>query len=275
MDESLSILISTMYQTDINFVYKMFPEHDVSQLNLIIINQTSKDKLLKSDLENIQIHNSYEFGLSKSRNQAIKLCQTKYAVLADDDLVYQDDFLEIIYNAYQTYPDATLISFQLLKSKDRFYKKYPDESIQLKSRGNPFMLSSSEISINVEKVKQNDLQFCEYFGLGAMFTSCEETLFLRSLLKRNLKAFFVNQPIAIHKDDGTGNDPLGDEFIRAMSACQFFMYGYGSFLWLIYYLYQMKKTVSVSNHQLKKAFKSGSKGINEANQHKKAIVKQL
>ena len=275
MDESLSILISTMYQTDINFVYKMFPKYDISRLNFVIINQTSSDKLLKSDLENIQIHNSYEFGLSKSRNLAVKLCQTKYAVLADDDLIYQDDFLEKILNAYLMYPDATLISFELLKSKDRLYKKYPGESICLKSRGNPFMLSSSEISINIEKIKQNNLQFSEYFGLGATFTSCEETLFLRSLLKRNLKAFFVNQPIATHKDEGTGNDPLGNEFIQAMSACQFFMYGYGSFIWLIYYLYQMKKTNSVSSHQLKKAFKIGLKGISEANKHKKAIIREL
>ena len=275
MDESLSILISTMYQTDINFVYKMFPEHDIRKLNLVIINQTSSDNLLESDLENIQIQNSFEFGLSKSRNQAIELCQTKYAVLADDDLIYQNDVLEKIQNAYQYHPDATLLSFKLVGSKDQPYKKYPYGNQQLKVRGDSFMLSSAEISINIEKVKQNGLQFCEYFGLGGKFNSCEETLFLRSLLKRNLKAFFVDQVIAIHEDKGSGNDPLSKEFVHALSACQFFMYGYGSFIWLLYYLYQMKKTGSVTKHQLKSAFDSGSKGINEANQLKKDIVKQL
>lgn len=275
MHEDLSILISTMYQTDINFVYKMFPNHDISRLNLVIINQTSSHQLLKSELKNIQIQNSYEFGLSKSRNKAIELCKTKYALLADDDLVYQKDFIKTVQAAFQSYPEATLISFKLLKSADQFYKKYPHENIELQLRGNPIMLSSCEITINVEKVKQADVQFCEHFGLGATFTSCEETLFLRSLLKRKLNAFFVNQTIALHEDDGTGGDPIGDEFIHAMSASQFFIYGYGSFIWLIYYLYHTRKKYSVSNQEFKKAFKNGLKGIYEASQHKKIIAKQL
>ena len=275
MDENLSILISTMYQTDIDFVHQMFPDNDIDELNLVIINQTSRDKILEFDQDNIQILNSFEFGLSKSRNQAIELCKTKYAVLADDDLIYQKDFMKTIQAAYQSYPEAALISFQLLKSSDQLYKKYPDENIELHLRGNPIMLSSCEMTINAEKLKQADVQFCEYFGLGATFTSCEETLFLRSLLKRKLKAFFVNQPIAVHKDEGTGNDPLSKQFVHALSACQFFMYGYGSFFWLIYYLYQIKKKHSLSNQPIKNAFKSGAKGIYEANQHKKAIAKQL
>ena len=275
MQKGVSVLISTMYQTNTDFLYRMFPHHDVNTLNLVIINQTSKDKSLETDLENINVINSYEFGLSKSRNLAIKNCETSHAVLADDDLVYQNDFLEKINKAYQSYPDATLISFKLLKSENQAYKKYPDENRQLKLRGNAFMLSSAEISINIEKVKAEKLQFCEYFGLGATFTSCEETLFMRSLLKRRLEAYFVDESIAIHESEGTGSNALGNDFIYAFSACQFFMYGNGSFLWLIYYLYQMKSVENTSGHRLKTAFKHGLQGIYKANQLREAIVKQL
>ena len=268
-------MISTMYQTNTDFLYRMFPHHDITTLNLVIINQTSKDKSLKTDLKNIKIINSCEFGLSKSRNLAIKNCETSHAVLADDDLVYQNDFLEKINKAYQSYPDTSLISFKLLKSENQAYKEYPDQNRQLKLRGNAFMLSSAEMSINIEKVKAEKLQFCEYFGLGATFTSCEETLFMRSLLKRKLKAYFVDEPIAIHESEGTGSDPLRNNFIYAFSACQFFLYGYGSFLWLIYYLYQMKSVENTSSPRLKTAFKYGLQGIYKANQLREAIVKQL
>ena len=274
MKDSLSILIATMNRTSADFLLRMFPEHDLADLNIIIVNQTHKVKL-EVDNPNIQVINSFEYGLSKSRNLAMQHCKTPYALLADDDLVYKKDFIEKIKVAYQNYPEAAMISFKLSKDDDTDYKDYPNLDKSLKVTGNQFMISSAEISLNLDKVKTYKLQFCTYFGLGAMFNCCEETLFLRSLIKRRAKAVFRQKAIAYHASSGTGDDPLNPDFIKALSACQFFTFGFGSFVWLVYYLYQVKKSAVDKGESFKTGFKNGSTGIIKAYQHKKAIIKQL
>lgn len=87
----ISILISTMNRSDFSFLSAMFPHHEWRDLNLVIVNQTKKGKELKSNLENIIVVNSYEIGLSKSRNLALKNSRTTYGVIADDDVVYESD----------------------------------------------------------------------------------------------------------------------------------------------------------------------------------------
>lgn len=274
MKDSLSILIATMNRTSADFLLRMFPEHDLADLNIIIVNQTHKVKL-EVDKPNVQVINSYEFGLSKSRNLAMQHCKTPYALLADDDLVYKKDFIEKIKVAYQNYPEAAMISFKLSKNDDTDYKDYPNQDKSLKVTGNQFMISSAEISLNLDKVKTYKLQFCTYFGLGAMFNCCEETLFLRSLIKRRAKAVFRQKAIAYHDTSGTGDDPLNPDFVKALSACQFFTFGFGSFFWLIYYLAHIKSSTAAKVKSLISAFKNGSAGILAANQQKKHIIKQL
>lgn len=274
MKDSLSILISTMNRTSLDFLYRMFPDHQLDDLNIIIINQTRMEPL-ETEQDNIKVINIDEFGLSKSRNLALDQCQTRYALLADDDLIYKKDLVDRIENAYHKRPDAALIGFKLQRPDGSDHKQYPSSEQELKITGNKYMLSSAEISLDMKRIREHQLKFCTYFGLGATFNSCEETLFLRSLLKRREKAFFVNETIGTHKDASTGNDPLDKDFIQALTACQFFTFGLASFLWLVYYLFKLRSAKGTDNKELIKAFKRGSKGIHKANQLKKEIVDQL
>ena len=275
MKDALSILISTMNRTSLDFLYLMFPDHQPDDLNILIINQTRREPL-ETNEENIKVINTDEFGLSKSRNLALDQCQTRYALLADDDVVYGKDLIGRIENAYQAFPDAALIGFKLQRPDGSDHKQYPLSDQALKITGNKYMLSSAEISLDMERIRKHQLKFCTYFGLGSsIFNSCEETLFLRSLLKRKEKAFFVNETIGTHKDASTGHDPLDKDFIQALTACQFFTFGFGSFFWLIYYLMKVRSAHRTDSKQLKTAFKRGANGIYKANRLKKEIVDQL
>ena len=264
-----------MNRTSLEFLHSMFPDQQLDELNILIINQTRREPL-ETNEKNIKVINTKEFGLSKSRNLALDQCQTRYALLADDDVIYTSDFIKRIENAYQKFPDAALIGFKLQRPDGSDHKQYPLSDKALKVTGNNYMLSSAEISLNREKIGKYQLEFCTFFGLGSsMFNSCEETLFLRSLLKRREKAFFVNETIGTHKDASTGHDPLDKDFIQALTACQFFTFGFGSFFWLIYYLMKVRSAHRPDSKQLITAFKRGANGIYKANRLKKEIVDQL
>ena len=88
----LEILMSTMNKTSLSFLEPIFPNHNLEDLNILVVNQTQVGKELNSDLENIRVFNSYEKGLSKSRNLAIQNALGEICLIADDDTEYLPDF---------------------------------------------------------------------------------------------------------------------------------------------------------------------------------------
>ena len=80
----IEILISTMNQTNFDFLERMFLLSDYHKFNLLIINQTSTDKILISNIECIKVFNVFESGLSKSRNLALNNATKKLLVFTND-----------------------------------------------------------------------------------------------------------------------------------------------------------------------------------------------
>ncbi|MBC8882665.1 hypothetical protein H9X57_02430 [Flavobacterium piscinae] len=74
----LEIIISTMNQTSLNFLVPMFPMCHFSAFSILIINQTTENNVLVSEFESVKVINSFEKGLSKSRNLGIKMHQNQY-----------------------------------------------------------------------------------------------------------------------------------------------------------------------------------------------------
>ena len=123
--EKLQVLLSTMnLERDIevnNLIEKMNIQSDY-----LIINQTSKT----AKIENEKVITINEFGLSKSRNLAIKNSTEKFIILADDDVKYVDNYEKIILDAYKKYPKADCICFWVeSKNKDRRVQRIKNEKI--------------------------------------------------------------------------------------------------------------------------------------------------
>ncbi len=85
----IQILIATMNRTNFDFLKAMFVFSDFSTLNLLVINQTIPDKLLQSDFENVEVINSFDKGLSKSRNLALQKASKDLVILTEYDEVFQ------------------------------------------------------------------------------------------------------------------------------------------------------------------------------------------
>ncbi|MEM9687793.1 MAG: glycosyltransferase, partial [Bacteroidota bacterium] len=94
------ILIATMNRTDLSFLSSMFKEVHYDAYLILIINQTTKDRLLESPHKNIRVINSFEKGLSKSRNLALKHAIGDVCLIADDDVCFTSDFQQRIIEAY-------------------------------------------------------------------------------------------------------------------------------------------------------------------------------
>jgi glycosyltransferase involved in cell wall biosynthesis len=225
------------------------------------VNQTKLNEDLVSDVEGIRVINSREFGLSKSRNLAIENATGDILVIADDDIEYLPGFDKTILKAYETYPEASLISFQFLDEKGKLAKLYPRYTGYISSNKRP--LSSVEISIRREDIIQNEIWFDKRFGLGTSLPCSEEQLFKQDIIIQGLKAAYIDQPILSHKGKTSSSDMGKPELVRATTAYKFLMYKHWTYLWLMKYVFFLYRHTYISFLGQIRAYKYGIRGISE------------
>lgn len=198
-EKDIEILIATMNKVSLDFLKPMFPFSSFANFSILIINQTEKDKILVSDYPNIRVINSFEKGLSKSRNLALDNTIGKIIIIADDDVVYQNDFVSKILTAFNKFQHATVINFCAINQNGTFLKKYPTYSKKQLNTFDVFNVGSIEMTINKERLDSIGIRFDENFGLGASFEMGEEAIFLFDLENKKQQISFENQILVKHK----------------------------------------------------------------------------
>jgi GT2 family glycosyltransferase len=198
--QDLEILVATMNQNSLDFLIPMFPFCHFSEFSILIVNQTNENNLLVSDFPSVRVINSFEKGLSKSRNLALKKAFGKIVLIADDDVIYKRDFDIKIVQAYNQHKNKAVISFCIEKPNGLLFKKYLPSAKMNLSLIELFNILSVEISINKSIFDGLGVSFDENFGLGSSFEMGEEAVFLSDIKKLNQQIAFVPSVIALHPE---------------------------------------------------------------------------
>jgi glycosyltransferase involved in cell wall biosynthesis len=206
----------------------MFKNNVLEDYHILVVNQTRVENALTSKLPNIRVINSNEIGLSRSRNLAINQAVGNICLLADDDVVYLQDFEKSILESYNKLPDADVITFKTITTENKPYSKYPNQITDLHTFYKKVL--SVEISFKRESILQNNLFFDENFGLGSVFQDGENRLFFEEVFKINqIKTYFTPENIVIHQPSSSSDDVASDRFIFARSALNYKLHGI--FVW--------------------------------------------
>ncbi|NQY28602.1 MAG: glycosyltransferase family 2 protein [Flavobacteriaceae bacterium] len=210
---NFQILIATMHRENFDFLYAMFPHHSLIDLDIIVVNQTTSNTILSSERPTIKVINSFERGLSKSRNLALQHATSDWCLIADDDLVYLKDFEKQIENGFTTFPNSGLIVFQVESKKHCLHREYPEKSILQLNAFQKLNICSVEMLIN-RRIIYNKVVFNEYFGLGSQFfNSGEECVFINDIeVKTNKSISFYKEIIVQHPSLSTGNKYGGSKW---------------------------------------------------------------
>lgn len=185
----LEVLLSTMFKKNIEFVNKMNICDDC-----IIINQTNYDSYEEYG-NNIKMISTSERGLSKSRNMAIKNSNADICLLADDDLIYVDDYKKKVLDMFDKNPEIDIICF-CVEGINRNFKIYPQNE-KILNFITSMKVSSVEIAFRREKIINNKISFKEMFGTGSEFYKMgEENIFLAECIRKKLKIKFIPLKIA-------------------------------------------------------------------------------
>lgn len=190
---NIQVLFSAMFQTDDGLPLRANVHKDY-----VVINQTSFTSHPDIKYQNGQdvFISVEERGLSNSRNQAIRQASAEVCLLADDDLVYYDNFKELVRDAYITYPEADIILFDFdepdnLRKRNKPQKKSGRLGYLGLLRGN-----SVRISFLRDRIIKSGITFNPQFGAGSsMFTSGEDIVFLSDAFRKGLKVYYYDKKI--------------------------------------------------------------------------------
>ena len=259
---TLEILVATMNRNNLDFLIPMFPFAHFSQFSILVINQTDEINLLKSEFPNVRILNSFDIGLSKSRNMALQNAIGEIAVIADDDVVFLPDFQEVIVKTHKKNNDFSVICFQTLTTKNKLYSNYSKREFIMKDKHFLNVLSI-ELTFKVADLKQKNVIFNKYFGLGAQFQDAESLFFLRRANHNQAKILFSPQNIVIHEEYSSSDEIASDRILYAKTAGFYKVYKSSAYILLLKLLFFLLRKKLILKSQIIPKFKSGLKGIQD------------
>ena len=184
---NIEVLLSTMNLHKDKEVDSLIKTMNINT-KYLIINQNEN----KTEIKNKNVISINEKGLSKSRNLAIKKSKADIVILADDDVIYENDYEETIKKAYKENPKADIICFYVeSKNKKRKVKRIVGKNV-----GKLKIMRISSFQITMKKDKIKEIKFDENFGSGAKYDRGEEAIFLKDCLEKGLKIIYINKKIA-------------------------------------------------------------------------------
>jgi glycosyltransferase involved in cell wall biosynthesis len=254
---TLEILIATMNRSNLDFLHTIFP-YRFEHLGLIIINQTTTDNIITSTPNHIKVINSFEKGLSKSRNLALKNATATYCLIIDDDVVLLKDFEKTILKAYSLNPKRAVISFQTLTPEGDLSWNYPKKN---GSHKHLEKILSCEISFNREQILKNEIYFDEQFGLGATFQDSESYLFLKEANTKIEKPFFYKKSIVIHPALTSSDEIESDRHTFARAALLYKYKKNIAYLYILKLIFFLLRTKRISSKEINHKWQVAMQGI--------------
>lgn len=213
----LTILIATV-EDGIDRLEKTI-EFRHPSVRYLVVQQTISPRVVPDYLQrrrDVEVIRSVTRGLAISRNIGLYHCQTRYALIADDDVEFvPDGMLELLDIIERDKPDFALFQIETPDGQPE-YKDYPKEAYQVKYLRH--WVSSIEIVVNASKVQQEQLRFDERFGLGTELNRGEEDIFVSDLIQHDWEGGYFPIPIVRHPYESSG------KYVRTQKE-QFFFQG--------------------------------------------------
>ena len=156
-------------------------------------------------------------GLSRSRNAAIRLSTADLCAIADDDVKYLQNAECTIAAAFSRYPRADVICFMAVDHGGKPFRRYGTRARYLRTYNAGFVASVT-IAFRRASIHHAGLRFDEEFGLGSVYPTGEEYVFLTDAMKAGLGALFLPMPIVVHGESSSGTDYRNSRLLTAKGA---------------------------------------------------------
>lgn len=205
----IQVLVAAMNQKDHGLLEKLNIRSDV-----IVGNQCDYDSVehFEYNGKKVTYLNFNEKGVGLNRNNTLMRADGDICLFSDDDMIYMDDYVEKVENAFQRYPDADVIIFNLLEERPtRYVIKKPTRVGYF----NFFRYGTARVAVKLKGIRENGIYFNQCFGGGTEHCHGEDTLFLATCLKKRLKIYAIPEVIALLTEErkSSWNVGYGEKYL--------------------------------------------------------------
>lgn len=184
---TVEVLVATMHQKSLDLATQMNIKGDA-----VIANQADRysySECTADDGACIRMITTAGRGLGRNRNQALLLSSGDICLLADDDEVLADDYMDTVENAFSELGTADVIIFNndVVGSEQRTLRR-----IARVARARPWDslgFGSTRIAFRRRSILRANIWFTMLFGSGAEYSAGEDSLFLVDCFRAGLKVF--------------------------------------------------------------------------------------
>ena len=206
----IQVLVATMHQTDHSLIEKM----NICT-SAIVGNQCDYNSVetFEHNNQTVTYYNFAERGVGLNRNNTLMRAKADICLFADDDMVYVDNYVEIVERAFSDNPYADVLIFNLIE------KTPTRKLIKKKSKVgylNYLRYGTARVAVRLDSVKKRGIYFNQCFGGGTEHCHGEDNLFLNTCLKNDLKIVAVPEYIAALTEDreSSWNNGYDDKYIK-------------------------------------------------------------
>ena len=186
---TLQVLVAAIDQTDFSLVKKMN-----IRTAAIVGNQGSRNAVETTEAEGhtVTYLNFAERGVGLNRNNALMRADADICLLADDDMVYDDDYEAKVLEAFRQYPEADVIFFNLEEENST---RYRIDSPHKVGRLNFLRYGAARTAFRLDRIRENGIFFNQCFGGGCRYSHGEDSIFFSDCLRKGLRLMAV--PVTI------------------------------------------------------------------------------
>ena len=177
---SLEVLVATMHQKDFSLIEKMNIKSDVIFANQCDFNRYEE---LNFDSNSAKMISTNTRGVGVNRNIALLYSSADILLFGDDDVVYNEDYVEEVEKAFREQKDADAIVFGMEVTKGgKVVQKIQNRNKRLHI-WNALKYATYVIAIKREVVLKCNLKFSEIFGGGCQYSCGEDSLFIVDMMR--------------------------------------------------------------------------------------------
>lgn len=227
----------------------------------IVVNQCDRYEHTEFEYNGsrIECFNMAERGVGLSRNTSLLRATGDIVLFADEDIVYDEGYVQKILAAFEQNPDADVIAFNVrVDERRRTYYNTQKKRIRFYNYGR---YPAYAVAARRECLHKRGITFSLLFGGGAKYSAGEDSLFLHDCLKKGLHLYADTAEIGeeVYRES-TWFKGFTDKFFIDRGVLYHYLYGPFALLWTARFLLAKRGTFG-SDVSLSKAYKLMKQGI--------------
>lgn len=218
----LQVLVATMQQQDLSLADQMHLNKSA-----VIANQCDRWDYEErtADNQRVRMISTRTRGVGINRNLALQLSTADILLFADDDIVYYDGALDAVEQAFCQLPDADVVFFGIDMTRNGEVFDQRRNSVKRLHLWNSLKYGTCRMAVRRASIVKKRIGFSTLFGGGCLYSSGEDTIFIRDCLRAGLKLYSHDAVLgACAKDSSTWFSGFNDKYFfdrGAMLACAF------------------------------------------------------